>query len=159
MEQVILVIHIIVATSIIAVVLIQRSEGGGLGIGGSGGGLGNLATVRGTADFLTRLTAILAACFMGTSLLLAVLASQNAPQKSILEVDTSSISVPVAGEETAGDTEKASGEEMAAEAPVAGEETSEQAAGEEEMPSAANDDVEEEDMDKKEKAPEVPIGE
>lgn len=86
MQPVILVIHLILALAIIAVVLLQRSEGGGLGIGGGGGGLGDLATARSTANVLTRMTAILAACFMGTSLLLAILAEANAPKASIMDV-------------------------------------------------------------------------
>ena len=64
MENVILVIHLILALAIILLVLIQRSEGGGLGIGGgSGGGLGGLASPKGTANMLTRMTAIAAGSF------------------------------------------------------------------------------------------------
>ena len=85
MQPVILVIHLVVALAIIAVVLIQRSEGGGLGIGG--GGIGNLMSPRGTANFLTRLTAILAAIFMTTSLTLAILSGSNKKvEKSILDI-------------------------------------------------------------------------
>ena len=81
MTQVILAIHLLLALSLIGVILIQRSEGGGLGIGGSGGG-GGFMTSRGTANLLTRATAGLAAAFMVTSLALAILAgghSQRAP--------------------------------------------------------------------------------
>lgn len=80
MELIILTIHLMIALSLIIVVLLQRSEGGGLGIGGGGGGgggLGSLMSARGTANLLTRTTAILAACFMGTSITLAILASQT----------------------------------------------------------------------------------
>ena len=59
MERVLLVIHLMVALALVGVVLMQRSEGGGLGIGG--GGLGGLMSVRGTANILTRATAVLAA--------------------------------------------------------------------------------------------------
>lgn len=76
MESVVLVIHLIVALAIIALVLLQRSEGGGLGMGNSGG-MGNFMTPRRTADLLTRTTAILATCFFITSLSLAILASRN----------------------------------------------------------------------------------
>ncbi len=89
MQQVLLVIHILLALALIGVVLLQRSEGGGLGIGGGGGGgggggMGGFLTGRGTANLLTRTTAILAACFMVTSLLLTILAGGNEP-RSILE--------------------------------------------------------------------------
>ncbi len=87
MESIVLVIHLIVAFSLVAVVLLQQSEGGGLGIGGGGGGLGNFAGQRSTADFLTRLTTILGAVFVATSLLLAVLATQKtSDSRSILDI-------------------------------------------------------------------------
>jgi preprotein translocase subunit SecG len=72
MEPVILVIHLFLALGIIVLVLLQRSEGGGLGMGG--GGLGGLSTARGTANALTKATAIFAALFFITSLTLGVLA-------------------------------------------------------------------------------------
>ncbi len=85
MAQVVLVIHLFLALAIIGLVLIQRSEGGGLGIGG-GGGLGGLATPKGTANLLTRATAICAAAFFGTSLLLGILAAhQSQARQSILD--------------------------------------------------------------------------
>ena len=74
MIHVVLVIHLFVALAIVGLVLLQRSEGGGLGIGGGGGGLGNFASARGTANALTRMTAICAAIFFCTSLLLGILA-------------------------------------------------------------------------------------
>ena len=67
-----LVIHAIIAAALVAVILMQRSEGGGLVSGGNAGGL---MSARGAADFLTRTTAILAACFIGLSIVLAALAS------------------------------------------------------------------------------------
>lgn len=85
MQEVVLVIHIILALGIIGLVLIQRSEGGGLGIGGGSGNIGNLATAKGAANALTRLTAIFAAGFFITSLTLAVLASNQRSPESILE--------------------------------------------------------------------------
>lgn len=85
MAHVVLVIHLFLALAIIGLVLIQRSEGGGLGIGG-GGGLGGLATPKGTANLLTRATAICAAAFFGTSLLLGILAAhQSQARQSILD--------------------------------------------------------------------------
>ena len=79
METILLVIHLLITFALVGIILIQRSEGGGLGIGGSGsgGGLGGLFTQRGTANALTRTTAILATLFICTSLLLAFVASRS----------------------------------------------------------------------------------
>ncbi len=71
--------------ALIGVVLLQRSEGGGLGIGGSGGGGGGgFMSSRGTANVLTRATAILAGLFFVTSLVLSILAGYNRKPTSIL---------------------------------------------------------------------------
>ncbi|RMD63615.1 MAG: preprotein translocase subunit SecG [Alphaproteobacteria bacterium] len=87
MITVLLVIHLMVAIAMIGVVLLQRSEGGGLGIGGGGGGGGmsGFLTGRGTANLLTRTTAILAAMFMTTSILLTILSTQSSRPRSILD--------------------------------------------------------------------------
>jgi preprotein translocase subunit SecG len=78
METVILVIHLIVALSLIGVVLLQRSEGGALGIGGGGGGgTGSLFSARGVGNALTRTTAWLAVGFFCTSIALTVIATQR----------------------------------------------------------------------------------
>lgn len=78
METVILVIHLIVALSLIGVVLLQRSEGGALGIGGGGGGSGgSLFSARGVGNALTRTTAWLAVGFFCTSIALTVIATQR----------------------------------------------------------------------------------
>ncbi|MEC8310587.1 MAG: preprotein translocase subunit SecG, partial [Pseudomonadota bacterium] len=74
MQTLVLTIHILIALALIGAVLLQRSEGGGLGIGGGGGAGGGFMTARGTANMMTRVTAILAACFFGTSLILAIMA-------------------------------------------------------------------------------------
>ncbi|MGC2522044.1 MAG: preprotein translocase subunit SecG, partial [Stellaceae bacterium] len=66
-----LAIHIMVAIALVGVVLLQKSEGGALGMGG--GGMSGFMTGRSTANLLTRATAILAATFMTTSVLLVVL--------------------------------------------------------------------------------------
>ena len=68
METVIIVIHLMVVLALVGVVLLQRSEGGGLGIGGGSG----FMTARGASNALTRATAILAAAFFATSLLLTM---------------------------------------------------------------------------------------
>ncbi len=96
MSNVLLVIHLMLAISMIGVVLLQRSEGGGLGIGGGGGGggggMGGFLTGRGTANLLTRATAILAGCFMLTSIALTILASGSGERRSI--VDEMPVSAP-----------------------------------------------------------------
>lgn len=66
------VVQAIIAAALVGVILMQRSEGGGLGIGGSGPG--GLMSARGAADFMTRATAILATLFVMLSIVLAVLA-------------------------------------------------------------------------------------
>lgn len=77
MFQFLLIVHTLVAAAMVAVILMQRSEGGGLGVGGSPSGL---MSARGAADFLTRATAILATVFVVLSIALAGLAAlQRAP--------------------------------------------------------------------------------
>ena len=69
MEVVLLVIHLLIAIGLICVVLLQRSEGGALGIGGGGGGgMSGFMTGRSAANLLTRITAVLAAMFFLTSM-------------------------------------------------------------------------------------------
>lgn len=88
MTTILLVIHLMIAIALVGIILLQRSEGGGLGIGGSGGGGGGgLFTTKETANLLTRTTAILATCFMVTSLTLAILANQSAEPTSILDAE------------------------------------------------------------------------
>ncbi len=72
MIKVLLVLHVFVTIALIGVVLIQRSEGGGLGLGG-GQGMGSFMTGRGTANLLTRTTAVLGTAFFALSLALALL--------------------------------------------------------------------------------------
>jgi preprotein translocase subunit SecG len=84
MEAVVLVIHLLLALALVGLVLIQRSEGGGLGIGGGSGGLGGLATPGGTASLLTRATAFCAAAFFCTSLALGILAGQAGAERRVL---------------------------------------------------------------------------
>ena len=81
MSTVLLLIHVMVAIALVGVVLLQRSEGGALGIGGGGGGF---MTGRSAGNALTKTTAILAACFFATSLALSILASRHAPAPTIL---------------------------------------------------------------------------
>jgi preprotein translocase subunit SecG len=83
MATALLVLHLMIASALVGVVLLQRSEGGALGIGGGGGG--GFLTGRGTANLLTRTTAALAAAFFTTSILLTLIAQHTAPSRSIFE--------------------------------------------------------------------------
>jgi preprotein translocase subunit SecG len=78
--KVLLVVHIMAAFSMIVLILLQRSEGGALGMGGGGGGF---VTGRGAANFLTKLTGILGAIFFATSLTLGVFSQRPAPTSAV----------------------------------------------------------------------------
>lgn len=94
MENVILIVHLILAIFLIAVVLLQRSEGGALGIGGGGGGL---VSARGAATALSKVTWMLAAGFICTSIALTILAGGGGP-RSVFDdpaaADADSIPLP-----------------------------------------------------------------
>ena len=92
MQTVIIVIHLIVVVALVGVVLMQRSEGGGLGIGGGSG----FMSARGAANALTRTTAILAAAFFATSLALSLIARYGASPTDILD------RIPAGSEQTEG---------------------------------------------------------
>jgi preprotein translocase subunit SecG len=98
MIKVLLVLHVFVTIALIGVVLIQRSEGGGLGLGG-GQGMGNFMSGRGTANLLTRTTAILGTAFFALSLGLALLyKSANADNTAaILNAPPASSGAPIPG--------------------------------------------------------------
>jgi len=83
MQTVIIVIHLMIVLAMVGLVLLQKSEGGGLGMGG--GGAGSFMSSRGTANVLSRATAILAALFFATSLLLSILAGIDRKPRSILD--------------------------------------------------------------------------
>jgi preprotein translocase subunit SecG len=80
MQTVIIVIHLMIVATLIATVLLQKSEGGGLGMGGGAG----LMSSRGTANLLTRTTSVLAVGFFLTSLFLSWLAGYDRKPSSIL---------------------------------------------------------------------------
>src|SRR6185369_14357237 len=82
MQNVLLVAYLLIVLALIAVILLQRSEGGGLGMGGNAGGL---MTVRGSANLLTRTTAILAALFFATAIGLTILSELDRGTDSILD--------------------------------------------------------------------------
>ncbi|WP_343315677.1 preprotein translocase subunit SecG [Brucella sp. BE17] len=81
MDTVVIVIHLLIVLALVGVVLIQRSEGGGLGIGGGSG----FMTARGAANALTRTTAILAVGFFATSLTLGIMARYGERPTDILD--------------------------------------------------------------------------
>ena len=82
MANVLIVAYLLIVLALIAVILLQRSEGGALGIGGGSGGL---MTARGSANLLTRSTAILAALFFATAIGLTVLSELDRGTSSILD--------------------------------------------------------------------------
>ena len=82
MELIVLILHLVIATALVGIILMQKSEGGALGIGGGGGGgMSGFLTGRAAANILTRMTAILAAGFITTSMILAILAGGNSPSR------------------------------------------------------------------------------
>ena len=82
-RTILLGLHIFFAVMMVGLVLLQRSEGGALGMGG--GTMGGLMSARGAASNITRATAILAACFVVTSLALAILAGNARTERSIVD--------------------------------------------------------------------------
>ncbi len=89
METILIVLHVLFATAIVGLVLLQRSEGGGLGMGGGGGGggggMGGFMSARGTANLLTRATAIVATLFFISSLVLTIIMSDRGTPTSIVD--------------------------------------------------------------------------
>lgn len=102
METVVIVIHLMVVLALVLVVLLQRSEGGALGMGGGGGG-GGLMSSRGTANMLTRATAILAVAFFTTSIALSLIAKTGDRPSSVLD------SVPNSAQQAPGSPDGATG--------------------------------------------------
>jgi len=94
MQTVLIVVHLMVVIALVAVVLLQRSEGGALGIGGGGG----FMTGRGQANALTRATAILAAIFFVTSIGLTLLANWGRAPTSVLDRVAPGQSAPAGGD-------------------------------------------------------------
>jgi len=84
MQAVLIIVHLLVAMALIFVVLLQRSEGGALGMGGGGSGLGGLFSPRGAANTLSRTTAILGLLFFITSMTLTLLSLGARQPTSIL---------------------------------------------------------------------------
>jgi len=85
MELVLLIVHLILAVALIGVVLLQRSEGGALGIGGGGGGgMSGFLTGAATANLLTRATAVIAALFIASSMGLAIMSGNKRAPTSVV---------------------------------------------------------------------------
>src|SRR5258707_13898327 len=95
LQVILLVLQVFVSAALIVSVLLQRSEGGALGMGGGGGGLGGLFSPRGAADTLTRTTTILAALFFLTCLGLNLLSLHGRNEKSFLDNTPPAGNVPV----------------------------------------------------------------
>jgi preprotein translocase subunit SecG len=93
MTTVLLVLFLLVTLAMIGVILVQRSEGGGLGVGSSQG-MGSFMSGRGTANLLTRTTAILGTAFFVLALALAMLGKGQAPRGSILDAPTPGQAAP-----------------------------------------------------------------
>jgi preprotein translocase subunit SecG len=92
LETVLLVAYLLIVLAMIAVILLQRSEGGGLGMGGNAGGL---ISVRGSANLLTRTTAVLAALFFATAIGLTILSEfSHSGTSNILEQAASGGAAP-----------------------------------------------------------------
>jgi preprotein translocase subunit SecG len=77
------IVHMLIALALIGVIMLQKSEGGALGMGG--GGMSGFMTGRSTANLLTRTTAILGAAFFATSILLVLLAQTTSGPRSIID--------------------------------------------------------------------------
>jgi len=92
MQTVVIVIHLMVIVALVAVVLLQRSEGGALGMGGGD----QFMTMRGQGNVLTRATTILAAVFFITSMTMTWLAQRNAPPTSVLDTAPAAQTAPTA---------------------------------------------------------------
>ncbi|WP_265563135.1 preprotein translocase subunit SecG [Sphingomicrobium arenosum] len=99
MFQFLLVVQALIAAALVGAILMQRSEGGGLGVGGSSAGV---MTARGKADFLSRSTAILATLFIAMSIILAAVAATRDDDRG-LDTSLAGETAPVAGEAAPGE--------------------------------------------------------
>ena len=94
MQTLLVFLELVIAVALIIFVLLQRSEGGALGMGSGGGGMGGLFSPRGAADTLTRTTAVLAGLFFIICLALNLLALRGHNETSILDTPTTPSSAP-----------------------------------------------------------------
>jgi len=105
METVVIVIHLMVIVALVAVVLLQRSEGGALGMGGSD----QFMSTRGQGNMLTRATTILGVIFFATSMAMSILNRLNAPPTAILDTTPAAQTVPAAPANAPGTNTPATG--------------------------------------------------
>jgi preprotein translocase subunit SecG len=99
MSTVLLVIHLMIAAAMVFIVLVQKSEGGALGIGGGGG----MFAGRGKANLMTRATAALGAAFFTTSLLLTIVSQRGTEPASILDKPAATAPAPAGDAPAAAD--------------------------------------------------------
>jgi len=92
--NVLLFIHVLITLALIGVILIQRSEGGGLGLGSSGGASNNMFSARGTANLLTRATAVLATLFFLNCLFMGAIAKRHINENASILGTTGDASIP-----------------------------------------------------------------
>lgn len=85
MQNVLLVVQLLIAVALVCVILVQRTSADGGGLAGGGSTMGGLFTARGSANLLTRMTAILATCFILNSLFLGFLASSQHKGGSLID--------------------------------------------------------------------------
>ena len=107
MATVLLVIHLMIAAALVAVVLLQKSEGGARGSGGGGGG--GVLTGRGTANLLTRATAMLAAAFFATSISLSLIGKQASQRGSAFDSAAPAATAPATPGEAPAEAPKTGG--------------------------------------------------
>jgi len=105
MQKFIIIVHLMIVIAMVGFVLLQKSEGGGLGIGSTGGFL----TSRGTSNVLSRTTAILAGAFFGTSLLLSLIAGLGRNSGSILQPAATAPGAPSSSAPASGGAPNSSG--------------------------------------------------
>jgi preprotein translocase subunit SecG len=110
MQNVLIIIHLLVVLALVGVVLLQRSEGGGLGLGGGSSGVSGFLTGRGQANALTRATTILAAAFFLTSILLTMLQTYGRKPFSILGGAPAGVTTPAPGQPAAAGGAPANGQ-------------------------------------------------
>ncbi|HEV3247263.1 MAG TPA: preprotein translocase subunit SecG [Beijerinckiaceae bacterium] len=110
MQNVLIIIHLLVVLALVGVVLLQRSEGGGLGLGGGSSGVSGFLTGRGQANALTRATTILAAAFFLTSILLTMLQTYGRKPVSILDGAPAGVTTPAPGQPAAAGGAPANGQ-------------------------------------------------
>jgi preprotein translocase subunit SecG len=112
MDQIILIVHVLLALSLIGLVLIQHGKGADMGAAFGSGASATVFGSSGSGSFLTRATAVIAALFFATSLTLAFLSGQKPEQDSVMD------QMPAAAEETSGIPDELIAPELPADIPA-----------------------------------------